>query len=326
MFEQIQGFGEYGFPESHAASFALIAYATAWLKCHHPDAFCCALLNAQPMGFYTPATIVEDAKRHGVKVRPVDVRRSHWDCTLEPQKEQEGSGLAVRMGLRHVKGLSEGAGQRVALAARLTPFANLEDFVSRARLSERNLVTLAEGGALEGLGLSRREALWEVRRLVRSLGDTLRLQRREELPPFAGLDGFETIAWDYRSTRHSTRGHPLEPLRPILAAQGLPDSRAVREMEHGSEVHYAGLVISRQRPGTARGVTFMTMEDEAGFVNLVFYSGVFQKYSAFARTENFFGVSGKLQKEQDVVHVIVKQLWTPRLERAPVHNRSRDFH
>ena len=325
VFDQIQGFGEYGFPESHAASFALIAYATAWLKRHHPDAFCAGLLNAQPMGFYTPATIVEDARRHEVEVRPVDVRVSHWDCTLEP-REQEPE-LAVRMGLRYVKGLAEAEGQRVALANRVKPFSDLTDFVRRSELSERNLVALAEGGALEGLGLSRREALWEVRRLVRSQKDTLPVTvRAEVLPAFSELDPLETIAWDYRRTRHSTRGHPLGPLRPVLAAHGLPDAATVHQLEHGARLRYAGLVIARQRPGTAKGVTFMTMEDETGFVNLVFWRDVFAKYSVVARTENFFGVTGELQKQDGVVHLIVEELWTPPMEREPVSQKSRDFH
>ncbi len=331
VFDQIQGFGEYGFPESHAASFALIAYATAWLKRHHPDAFCCGLLNAQPMGFYTPATIVEDARRHEVEVRPVDVRVSHWDCTLEPKNGEDQDGeadqLAVRMGLRYIKGLAEAEGQRLALTNRAAPFADLADFVRRSALSERNLVALAEGGALEGLGMSRREALWEVRRLVRGQGDSLSVTPRlEVLPAFSELDPLETIAWDYRRTRHSTRGHPLGPLRPVLAAHGLPDATSVHKLKHGVRLRYAGLVIARQRPGTAKGVTFMTMEDETGFVNLVFWRDVFAKYSVVARTENFFGVTGELQKQDGVVHIIVEELWTPPMEREPVSQKSRDFH
>ena len=331
VFEQICGFGEYGFPESHAASFALIAYATSWLKCHHHDGFTCSLLNALPMGFYTPATIVEDARRHGVEVRPVDVRHSHWDCTLEhrgdaAEDDAEGTGHAVRMGLRFIKGLGETDGQRAALESRLHPFADLEDFVRRARLGERQLVMLAEAGALEGLGLPRREALWEVRRLVRAAQDSLRLPVDEQLPGFTALDSFETIAWDYRASQHSPRGHPMGPLRQLLQAQGLPDARTIRQGKHGSAVRYAGLVISRQRPGTAKGVVFMTMEDETGFVNLVFWPDVFERWGLQARTQNFFGVSGKLQSQDNVVHLVVEQLWDPTLERVPQRGKSRDFH
>jgi error-prone DNA polymerase len=353
VFEQIQGFGEYGFPESHAASFALIAYATAWLRCHHLDVFTCALLNAQPLGFYTPATIVEDARRHGAKVRPVDVRFSDWDCTLEPidgnasaqavvASAGEGEGAAareprtavradanknaVRMGLRYVARLGEADGQRVALQARLRPFADLDDFVRRTRLGEGQLTTLAEAGALSGLGLSRRAALWEVRRLLRARRDRLVLPSTEELPRFRPLDPLEVITWDYRASGHSPRGHPLLPLRPVLAAQELPDARAVNAMADASPVRYAGLVINRQQPGTARGVVFMTLEDETGFVNLVLWPDVFKKNAVLARTEAFLGVTGKLQKQDGVVHLVVEELWTPRLEREPAHAPSRDFH
>jgi error-prone DNA polymerase len=334
VFEQIQGFGEYGFPESHAASFALIAYATSWLRCHHLEVFTCALLNAQPLGFYTPATIVEDARRHGARVRPVDVRFSDWDCTLEAQEGSEQ--LAVRMGLRYVARLGEADGQRAALEARLRPFADLDDFVRRTRLNEGQLTTLAEAGALEGLGLSRRAALWEVRRLLRARRDRLALPSTEELPPFRPLDPLEVITWDYRASSHSPRGHPLAPLRPVLAAQKLPDARAVNAMADASPVRYAGLVINRQQPGTARGVVFMTLEDETGFVNLVLWPDVFKRNAVLARTEAFLGVTGKLQKTRgggrdlqektNVVHLVVEQLWTPKLEREPAHAPSRDFH
>jgi error-prone DNA polymerase len=324
VFEQILGFGEYGFPESHAASFALIAYATAWLKCHHPEAFACALLNAQPMGFYTPATIVEDAKRHGVEVRPVDVRVSHWDSTLEPGGEP--GALALRMGLRLVKGLGEKDGQRLALAARVRPFHDLEDLVRRCGLSERQLIPLAECGALEGLGLDRRQALWELRRLVKAAGDSLALPARERLPDFTPLTPAEIINWDYRASHHSPRGHPLGPLRPLLRSQGLPDAATVARQPDGATVSYAGLVINRQMPSTAGGVVFMTMEDESGFVNLVLFKPVFQRHAAVARTEYFFGVTGKLQNQDGVVHLLVDRLWAPRLEQAPAHAPSRDFH
>ncbi len=346
VFEQIQGFGEYGFPESHAASFALIAYATAWLKCHHPEAFACALLNAQPMGFYSPATIVEDARRHGVRVLPIDVRASDWDCSLEPvapgsepgdgvgEVEGGASGardaatrpLAVRMGLRYVKGLGEDEGRRLALTGRLDPFADLEALVRRTRASEKELVALAEAGALESLGLSRRAALWEVRRLLRARKDALPLHAPEVLPDFTPLGPGETIAWDYRASYHSPRGHPLAPLRALLTAQGLPTAREVSAMRDGRPVRYAGLVICRQQPGTARGVTFMTLEDETGFVNLVLPPDVFARCGLLARTELFLGARGKLQNQEGLVHLVALELWAPRLEApAPASAGSRDF-
>ncbi len=323
VFEQIQGFGEYGFPESHAASFALIAYATCWLRCHHPDVFTCSLLNAQPMGFYTPATIVEDARRHGTQVLPVDVCASEWDSSLE---QLEGV-FAVRMGLRFVNRLGEAAGQQIALQARLRPFADLQDFVRRTpRLNEGQLTVLAEAGALEGLGLTRREALWEVRRLVRARADSLPTCAATAQPTFEPLDALETITWDYRAAGHSARGHPVGPLRGVLASQGLPDACAVERMAPDAEVHFAGLVINRQQPGTARGVVFMTLEDETGFINLVLWPDVFARYHLLARTELFLGVSGRLQKQDNVTHLVVDHLWAPRLERQPAANPSRDFH
>jgi len=321
IFMQIQGFGEYGFPESHGASFALIAYATAWLKRHYPAAFACSLLNAQPMGFYAPATIVEDARRHGVVVRPVDVRESAWDCTLEPCPESAG-GFAVRMGLRYVKGLGEGDGRRIEAAR---PFASLADFVRRTGLDEAALTALAEAGAFEGFGLDRRVALWEVLGLVRSRGLGLPLELRDQTPAFDPLSDFEEITWDYRRTSHSPRGHPLAPLRKALSAQRLPDARSVASMRHGQRLSYAGLVICRQRPGTAGGTVFMTLEDETGFVNLVLWERVFERYAFLAKTARFLGVTGTLQVEQGVVHLVVERLWIPRLPLKPASAPSRDF-
>jgi error-prone DNA polymerase len=333
VFEQICGFGEYGFPESHAASFALLGYATAWLKCHHPEAFTCALLNAQPLGFYSPATIVEDARRHGIEVRPIEVSASEWDCTLEEPRSEESatSKLALRMGLRYIKGLREDDGRRLPLLRHQRSFASLEDLVQRSSLDERELTLLAEAGALECLGLSRREALWESRRLLRARHDTLPAgSDSESLPLFEPLSSLETIDWDYRASSHSARGHPLAPLRSLLRAQGLPDARAVNGLPDRSPVSYAGLVICRQRPGTANGVLFMTLEDESGFVNLVLWPDVFKRNALLARGELFLGARGKIQNQalpdqEKLVHLIVEELFRPRLE-APPSLPSRDFH
>ena len=325
VFEQIRGFGEYGFPESHAASFALIAYATAWLKCHYPAEFTCSLLNAQPMGFYAPATIVEDAKRHRVVVRSINAQASDWDCTLEPCAESAG-GFAVRMGLRYVKSLGEREWQRITQARRVLPFASLADFSRRTALDEGSLSALAEAGAFESLGIDRRTALWDVRRLARTRKEALALPAREREPAFAPLSDFEEVGWDYRRTSHSARRHPLEPLRPALMRQGLPAASSVAAMKNGARIRYAGLVICRQRPGTAGGVVFMTLEDETGFVNAVVWESVFQRYSILAKTVNFLGITGKLQVEDGVVHLVAEELWEPRLELKPAGARSRDFH
>jgi error-prone DNA polymerase len=325
VFEQIRGFGEYGFPESHAASFALIAYATAWLKCHYPAEFACSLLNAQPMGFYMPATIVEDAKRHKVIMRPIDVTISDWDCTLEPSRESAG-GFAVRMGLRYVKGLGESDWEKIARARHISPFKSLDDFVRRTGLDEGALGKLAEAGAYESFGAERRNALWDIGRLVRTRNESLSLPAREVAPAFQSLTAFEEVGWDYRTTSHSPRRHPLEPLRTVLRGQGLPDARTVASMKNGERIRYAGLVICRQRPGTAGGVIFMTLEDETGFVNVVVWESVFNRYSLLAKTVNFLGITGTLQVEDGIVHLVAESFWKPEVKLVPAATPSRDFH
>jgi error-prone DNA polymerase len=317
VFQQITGFGEYGFPESHAASFALISYADAYLLRHYPMEFVCALLNAQPMGFYSPATIIEDAKRRGVAFLPIDVRKSDWDCLIENE--------TIRMGLRYVKGFGENDWELIEKARSIRGFTSMEDFSKRTGLNEKALAALAEAGALDGFEATRRSALWKARGLRKEDPDVF-VSVPEEDVSFATLDVFERIAWDYDASFHSTEGHPLGPLREALAAQGLPDARTVAKMRNGRRTRYAGLVICRQRPGTASGVTFMTLEDETGFVNLVIWPKKFQEYALIAKTSPFLGVTGKIQSESDVVHIIVDELWKPRLSIEPKRVRSRDFH
>jgi error-prone DNA polymerase len=326
VFEQIRGFGEYGFPESHAASFALIAYATAWMKCHHPDVFTCALLNAQPMGFYSTATIVGDAKRHQVEVRPVDLSRSGWDCTLEPASGAGPVPFAVRMGLRYVKGLGRRQGERIREARDERPFESVEELVDRTGLDEGALARLAEAGALAPWERSRRTALWRVSGAARTTRPALALDRKERLPAFAPLDACEIIDWDHRTTGHSPRGHPLAPLREQFRARRLPDARSVSAMPDGRRVRYAGLVICRQRPGTASGVVFMTLEDESGFVNVVIWSRVFEKHAVLVKTASFLGVTGKLQVQEGVAHLVAESFWVPRIGPRPRAGKSRDFH
>ena len=328
VFEQIRGFGDYGFPESHAASFALIAYATAWLRCHYPEVFVCSLLNAQPMGFYTPATIVGDAVRHGVEVRPVDVTASAWNCTLEPLGAPVSRpAFAVRMGLRYVKSLSEERDwRRIETARAERPFASMEDFTRRTRLDEGVVRRLAEAGAFARFEGERRTALWEALDLGRTPAPSLPLASRERCPDFEPLGEFETIEWDYRFSAHSTRGHPLAPLRDALTSRRLPDARTVAAMPDGRRVRYAGIVICRQRPATASSVTFMTLEDETGFVNVVVWKRVFDEHAVLARTASFLGVTGKLQSESGVVHIIAEALWAPTIPARPPTAGSRDFH
>ncbi|MBI5525118.1 MAG: error-prone DNA polymerase, partial [Deltaproteobacteria bacterium] len=352
VFEQIRGFGEYGFPESHAASFALIAYATAYLKCHFPVAFTCALLNAQPMGFYAPSTIIDDAKRHGVLVLPIDVTKSAWDCTLEPTLRlttydsrqradyaslqpplqptayslQPSEAFVLRMGLRYVGGLRESAGERIAAARGEAPFASLADFIRRTGIDRGSLDALSEAGAFDSLGVDRRQALWQAPGLAHAARAPLKLSGGEHRPLFRALDSFEEVNWDYRRTSHSTRGHPLTALRPQLLKLGFPASDTVRAMPHDRVVQCAGMVICRQRPGTASGVVFMTLEDEEGVVNVIIWPKVFTEHEVVARTAPLVAVRGRLQVEHGVMHLIAQKLWVPSLQRPPAEVESRDFH
>ncbi len=356
VFAQIRGFGEYGFPESHAASFAHIAYATAYLRCHYPAEFTCALLNAQPMGFYSPSTIVNDARIHGVEVRPVSIRHSRWDCTLEEVdgigrgdeasrnghggasaghgSETSGSGskprlpFAVRMGLRYVRGLGEGDGARLEAAMEQAPFRDVPDVARRSGLSADKLESLAEAGAFACFGppgLDRRGALWQVLGFEPRRQPSLPLKSRESPPRFQPLNGLETILWDHQAAGHSVKGHLLKPRRAELAARGLPTARELNGMQDGRSVRYVGLVICRQRPGTAQGVTFMTLEDETGFVNLVIWEKVFERNALLARTLHCMGVTGSLQVGEGVVHLVVETVWDPKLEDRSLRLRSRDF-
>lgn len=334
VFSQIRGFGEYGFPESHAASFALIAYVTAWLRTHHPAAFSCSLLNAQPMGFYSAATIVEDAKHHGVEMLPIDATVSGWDCSLE--KSDDGN-LAVRMGFRYVKGLGEREKERLARAP--GPYSDLDDFVRRTGLNSRALTTLAESGAFASFDgrdgeNDRRNALWKLRGVMAKSKDTLALPGdalpEGQQPLFAQLSSGEQIIWDYRTSMHSTRGHPLLTARKRLESLGLPDASGILEMRDGRRTRYVGMVICRQRPGTASGVTFFTLEDETGFVNLVVWKQIFDQHRILAKSAILLGVTGRIQATDGVVHLIADELWDPRekgvlvIDEAPT--RSRDFH
>lgn len=335
VFQQIQGFGEYGFPESHAASFALISYASAWLKRHWPAEFTCSLLNAQPMGFYSPATIIEDAKRHGVEVRPASVVHSDWDCTLEPSMGEEDHcfqrtwgvppRFAVRMGLRFVKGLGKGDWERIKRAREEGPFENLEDFVRRCALSKDVLCVLAQAGALEPLKKDRRDALWEVLGVISRQELSLGITEKEPKVSFIPLSSWETVLWDYTTQDHSPLAHPLAMVRADLRKMGFPTAQEICNMPNGASVRYAGLVICRQRPGTARGVTFLTLEDETGFVNVVVWPHLYARYMQVVKTAPFVGVSGTLQVEGDVVNLVAKSLWVVDVHLKGLRKKSRDF-
>ncbi|HEX9702104.1 MAG TPA: error-prone DNA polymerase [Rhodospirillales bacterium] len=310
-FRQIEGFADYGFPESHAASFALIVYVSAWLKCHYPAAFACGLLNSQPMGFYAPAQIVRDAREHGVEVRPVDVNVSLWDCTLE----RAGSGaLALRLGFRQVKGLREADGRRL-VALRGAGYRDVADVRRRARLSRSVLERLARADAWHGLGLGRRQALWAVRGLDQAPSlplfahaDMAADETPEPAVDLPSMTPGEAVADDYRALMLSLRAHPVALLRARLAVDGyLPCAELIAAAD-GRPVAVAGLIITRQRPGSAKGVVFVTLEDETGVANLVVWPDVFERYRRPAIGASLLGVRGRLQREGLVIHVVAESL------------------
>jgi error-prone DNA polymerase len=316
IFRQLEGFGSYGFPESHAASFALIAYASAWMKCHHPEVFCCALLNAQPMGFYAPAQIVRDAREHGVEVRPVCVNASRWDSTLE---EAGGEGrFAVRLGLRMVKGLGNTDAARL-VAARERPFASVEELWQRAGVSAASLVTLAEADAFRpAFDLARREALWALKAL-----------RDEPLPLFAAASQREgaivpeidepavalkamtagrEVVEDYGRVGLTLRAHPVAFLRSDLTRRRILTCAEATARRDSALVRVAGLVLIRQRPGSAKGVMFITIEDESGIANIVVWPDLFEHERRTILAASLLGVEGRLQREGEVVHVVARRL------------------
>jgi error-prone DNA polymerase len=324
IFEQIKGFGSYGFPESHAASFALLTYASCWLKCHEPAAFACALINSWPMGFYSPDQILQDARRHHLQIRPVDVRASDWDCSLEPLS---GAQPAIRMGLRMIKGFREDDARRIEAARSRGAFADIADLGERARLDARAQEQLADAGALRGLAGDRHRARWEVAGVQKQLGLFAGLPSQEEgaivLPkPTVGED----LRADYNSLGTTLGPHPLALLRAELKARRCRSSKELLEVEHGRPVSVAGLVTGRQRPGTASGVTFVTLEDEFGNVNVVVWRDLADRQRQVLVGSQLLKVDGRWEKEGEVRHLIAGRLsdLSPLLDGISV--RSRDFH
>ncbi len=323
IFEQIKGFGSYGFPESHAASFALLTYASCWLKCHEPAAFACALINSWPMGFYSPDQILQDARRHHLQIRPVDVRASDWDCSLEPIS---GAQPAIRMGLRMIKGFREDDARRIEAARAKGVFIDIADLGERARLDARAQEQLADAGALRGLAGDRHRARWEVAGVQKQLGLFAGLPRQEEeavsLPkPTVGED----LLADYTSVGTTLGPHPLALLRGELKARRCRSSKELMDVEHGRPVSVAGLVTGRQRPGTASGVTFVTLEDEFGNVNVVVWRDLADRQRQVLVGSQLLKVDGRWEKEGEVRHLIAGRLsdLSPLLDGISV--RSRDF-
>ncbi|MGN6498277.1 MAG: error-prone DNA polymerase [Tsuneonella sp.] len=323
-FNQIKGFGEYGFPESHAASFAKLVYISSWLKCHYPAAFAAALLNSQPMGFYAPAQIVRDAAEHGIVVLPVDVNSSEWDCTLEQVDEdhpgndrwRHDKGWALRLGLRQIDGLPEFIAARLVAARQAGgPFRDVREVRERAGVPPSHVERLAAADCFGSIDLPRRQALWDARTLVG--GDELPLfaaaREREEgaerkvtaLPAMALA---EEVVADYQTTRLSLKAHPLSFLRPSLAARGFVRAEELRRRKFRSMVNIAGVVLIRQRPGSAKGVCFITIEDETGVANLVVWPDTMEKYRKVIMGARLIEVRGRVEYDEEVVHVIAAHL------------------
>ena len=324
IFQQILGFGEYGFPESHAASFALLVYVSAWLKCHHPAAFCAALLNSQPMGFYAPAQLVRDARAHGVEVRAIAVEASDWDCTLE--RRADGA-PALRLGLRLVKHLSREGARRLTAARAARPFAGAADLAERAALHRGDLEALAVADALAGLAGHRHLAVWEVSGIEHALPLLPAATAVAEGAPLlrAPREGAQILA-DYGSVGLTLRRHPLALLRERLAARGVIPAAGLHALADGDRVRTAGLVITRQRPGSAGGVTFVTLEDETGHVNVIVWKRIAQAARAALLDSRLLEVRGTLQRQGEVLHVVARGLADLSTLLGGLVVVSRDFH
>jgi error-prone DNA polymerase len=309
VYRQILGFGEYGFPESHSASFALLVYVSSWLKHYHPAAFCAALLNSQPMGFYAPAQLVQDARRHGVEVRPPDVNASHWDCTLENG--------ALRLGLRMVSGLPEMTAKRLAAGG---PYASVPEL----NLNRKELRCLAAAGALQSLSGHRRLAHWAAAGAARRA--PLDAPAAEPLPQLAPPREGEDIVADYASLGLTLGRHPLALLRSHLQKLKLIDAEKLHQLPHGSVARTAGLVTCRQRPDTASGVIFVTLEDETGNVNVVVWKGLSERQRPQLLGARLLGVQGVIERDGEVVHLVARRLLDYSGMLGPLSAPSRDFH
>ena len=346
-FKQIEGFGSYGFPESHAISFALLVYASAWVKCHHPDAFCAALLNSQPMGFYQPAQLVRDAQQHGVEIRPPDVSFSDWDCKLEEKDDPRIKYRPVRLGFRRIKGFRDQDADQL-IAARQAGAYSIEAFARQGRLSRRALELLAEADAFRSLGFPRREALWAVKGLSGEWGAErdapllLRQSLKETQVELPFMSAPQHVAEDYRTTRLSLKGHPVGFFREDLARTGVVPCAALKTARDRRRLSVGGLVLVRQRPGTAKGVVFITLEDETGVANIVIWKDAFDAHRRLVMTSSFLVIHGQVQSVDGIVHVVAERFTdlsdrlaelrqdervTPERPKPPDRMvRSRDFH
>jgi error-prone DNA polymerase len=335
IFKQMNGFGEYGFPESHAASFALLVFKSCWLKCHHPAAFTCGLLNSQPLGFYTPSQLVQDAKRHAVDVRAVDVAVSQIDCVLEHMSEIASHRLdeqylpndspAIRLGLCMVRNLSDDAALRIVFARNESPFIDIADLKRRALLSTDELKALAAADALQSLSGHRREAYWSA---IGAEDDTPAFNapiEAKQASLFAPTEGSEIIE-DYRSTGLTLRRHPVALLRPRLKTNRAISAAEIQRTVSGRFIKAAGIVTCRQHPSTAKGTTFVTLEDETGYVNVIVWAGVAERYRKTLVLSRFMVVTGKIERQGRVVHLIAERLIDETRLLGELATSSRDFH
>jgi error-prone DNA polymerase len=371
----ITSFALYGFPESHAASFALIAYASAYLKCHYLAAFTAALLNNQPMGFYRPATIVKDAQRHGLKIFPIDVTKSEWNCTLEQSvfstqhsastdhsKPETGNWeFALRLGLRYARGLREEAGQALVRQRKLAPFTSIRDLVHRVpELRKDELNTLAETGALNSIGNSpqrygdteknnqsrntnaskrssvslrlrggfpfhRRDALWQVERAVRLSGPLLdNLSESDTSSPLRPMNAEERLVADFGGTGMTVGPHPMAYQRARMQTMGIRTAKELSHIPHGQHLRIGGCVIARQRPGTAKGFVFLSLEDETGVANAILNPNLFQQNRLLVSSEQFLLIEGVLQNQDNVISVKAERVLPLRITGAKT--TSHDFY
>ncbi|WP_324754985.1 error-prone DNA polymerase [Roseovarius sp. Pro17] len=307
-FNQIKGFGDYGFPESHAASFALLVYISSWIKCHYPDVFCAALMNSQPMGFYAPAQIVRDAREHGVDIRAPDVNYSDWDNTLEPT----GAGaFAVRLGLRQVDGVPQAIAEQM-MQVRDVPFTDLQDLKTRAKADAGTIRKLAAADTFRSMGLDRRQALWDARALRDAPDLPLFLDSADEgnetMFALPQMPICEHVVADYQTLRLSLKAHPMAFLRRSMSRQGYTPAQDLFNMRSGQSVSLAGIVLIRQRPGSAKGVCFITLEDETGVANLVVWPKVMEAFRKAIMQSRLIDIRGVVQRSEDVIHVVAHRL------------------
>lgn len=322
IFRQLRGFGDYGFPESHAASFALLAYISAWLKCHEPAAFTCALLNSQPLGFYAPAQLIEDARRHGVEVRAIDVCYSDWDCTLEKTNATQP---ALRLGMRMVKSLRQSTAESIVRARRLATFSDLVGLAERCHLSYNELSPLAAAGALRSLSGHRRQAYWQVSGIESATPLFGQARFNEPIPMLNRASVAQDMIADYATTGCSALNHPMQLLRGQFSTLGVTPACELPRRRNGSVVKVAGLVTHRQRPGTASGVIFITLEDETGFNNIIVWPGVAHAQRSALLDTKLMLVAGLLQIEENVVHVVAGKMVDYSNWLRELNVNSRDF-